>query len=100
MVTTIDRYNHEVIPEQTVRTDACTAKLMKCDGKTLLVGDKPSTLDAKFILIESIQGTPVKTYPYNKVSIDIRNIREGIYYAKSLNSKGITHKLGMFIIKR
>jgi uncharacterized lipoprotein YddW (UPF0748 family) len=100
LVTTIDRYNHEEIPEQAIHTAVSTTELLKCDGRTLQVEEKPSTLDAKFILIETLQGTPVKTYPYNKATIDIRNIREGIYYAKSLNSKGITHKLGMFIIKR
>jgi hypothetical protein len=41
----------------------------------------------------------LRTCHYSR-QVDIGMLPEGIYVLKSLNRKGVTHRLGYFIIKR
>ena len=57
-------------------------------------------LDADYIAIETLQGGLIGTRPYKGSHVDISTLRDGFYVLKSLNGKGITHRLGLFAIRR
>ena len=60
---------------------------------------KPSTLNADFIIIETLAGQTVTVCPYRK-QINTSMLNEGIYQWRTLGKKGITHRMGYFSIKR
>ncbi len=97
-VTTQDRYGYESAAlEQEQEEETPTASsLMANDGKTLSI---PKATDGQFLAVCTLQGSIVRTYT-NNPTIDIRSLAEGIYMLRSLNKKGITHRIGFFIIKR
>ena len=67
-------------------------------------------MDARMVCIETVQGKLVTTLPYKGKEIrkgneifleaDISKIPDGFYQLRSLNRRGITHRLGFFMIKR
>jgi hypothetical protein len=61
---------------------------------------KGKTLDADMIIIRALMGTAVATLPYRGSTADISRIPSGSYEVRSLNQKGITHRLGFLEIKR
>jgi hypothetical protein len=50
--------------------------------------------------IETLQGKPLATRAYSGQYIDVSSIPEGMYQLRSLNKKGITHRLGFFVVRR
>ena len=60
---------------------------------------KPSTLDADYILIQTLQGTTIALYPYKGHDIDISKLSNGIYQWRSLGKKGRHHRMGFFSVK-
>ena len=74
--------------------------LLACNGKTLQLPEKPVTLDANTLAIETLQGTLVATRPWRGNQTDVSTLPEGFYQLRSLGRKGITHRLGFFQIKR
>lgn len=105
-VTALDRYGNESKPlqEKHVKNTAPATKLpnglLKCDGKTLRLPEKSNVLDASFITIETLQGHIVTTRPYKGSTTDVSRLPEGMYVLRSLGSKGVSHRLGHFIIRR
>lgn len=105
-VTAIDRYGNESTPLQERHTKPemletrITDRLLKCDGKTLSLPEKGSVLDASFVTIETLQGHIVATRPYNGTVADVSSLPEGMYVLRSLGRKGVTHRLGYFVIRR
>lgn len=105
-VTALDRYGNESKPlqEKHVQNTAPATKLpdglLKCDGKTLRLPEKSNVLDASFITIESLQGHIVATRPYKGSTTDVSRLPEGMYVLRSLGRKGVSHRLGHFIIRR
>ena len=61
---------------------------------------KPSTLDADYLLIETLQGTTIATIPFKGQRINASKLPEGVYQWRSLGKKGRNHRLGYFSIKR
>ena len=61
---------------------------------------KSKILDADLIAIETFQGTIIATRPYRNMQVDIRDIPSGIYIIRSLNARGVSHKLGYVLIRR
>ncbi|MBR5633872.1 MAG: family 10 glycosylhydrolase [Prevotella sp.] len=108
-ITTLDRFGNESEPLQSHQP---TQKfihpvggnegdfLFACNGKTLQLPEKPATLDANTLAIETLQGTLVATRPWRGNQTDVSTLPEGFYQLRSLNRKGITHRLGFFQIKR
>jgi hypothetical protein len=94
----MDRYGNESQPTQasalveTVHTD-----LLKNNGDDVCIPQKPAILDADYVVITDIIGKIITVYPYNGTNIDIHTIKAGVYYVSSLNAKGVSHRLGMFI---
>lgn len=105
-VTALDRYGNESKPlqEKHVQNTAPATKLpdglLKCDGKTLRLPEKSNVLDASFITIETLQGHIVATRPYKGSTTDVSRLPEGVYVLRSLGRKGVSHRLGHFIIRR
>lgn len=105
-VTALDRYGNESKPlqEKHVQNTAPATKLpdglLKCDGKTLRLPEKSNVLDASFITIETLQGHIVATRPYKDSTTDVSRLPEGMYVLRSLGRKGVSHRLGHFIIRR
>lgn len=105
-VTATDRYGNESTPLQERHTNPdtpetrITDRLLKCDGKTLSLPEKGSVLDAAFVTIETLQGHIAATRPYNGTVADVSSLPEGMYVLRSLGRKGVTHRLGYFVIRR
>lgn len=106
-VTATDRYGNESQPLQQPgnRTDmaAHTATpMLPCDGHTLILPDATALADAEFLVVETPQQQAVATLHHtrNQKKAHIDNIDEGVYVLRSLNKRGVSHRLGMFAIKR
>ena len=80
----------------TVIGQANHSALLPCNGRTLRL---QATADTPYLAICSLPGTFVHTCN-NGPTIDVSGLPEGIYELKSLSRKGITHRLGFFIVKR
>ena len=99
-ITAMDRYGNESKPLQEPAPNAskpCDTlkRLLPCDGYSLLL---PST-DADMVVFETLQGTIVRTTTHAD-TMDVSRLPQGMYIVRSLNSRGITHRLGHFRIKR
>jgi hypothetical protein len=100
-VTALDRYGNESAPARELGAAASghyvSAVLLPNDGLYLNTPRQP--LDARLLQICDLQGRVVFTCLY-KPQISIALLRDGMYILKSVNKKGVTHRLGHFIIKR
>lgn len=74
-------------------------KSLVIDDKTTDIPFKPSTLDADYIMIQTLQGTTIKIFPYHGYSVNISNLPNGIYQWRSLGKKGRNHRIGFFSVK-
>ena len=107
-VTATDRYGNESralqedAPYGEAETQCSSTRLLRCDGKKVEVPNKAHLADTEYLLVESLQGIAVATLPYNgsAETINISTLKNGMYQMRSLNRKGMSHRLGMFIIKR
>ncbi|SNU11492.1 Uncharacterized lipoprotein YddW, UPF0748 family [Prevotellaceae bacterium KH2P17] len=103
-VTTTDRFGNESPATQLARpAKAATAtgrNILKCDGQHVELPAKNENMDADLITIETLQGSIVASRSYQGRTADVRSLPEGIYIIRSLNSKGVAHKLGICQIKR
>ena len=107
-VTATDRYGNESralqedAPYDEAETQCGSTRLLICDGKKVEVPNKAHLADTEYLLVESLQGIAVATLPYNgsAETINISALKNGMYQMRSLNRKGMSHRLGMFIIKR
>lgn len=101
-VTAVDRYGNESAAIASLRKHtmtASTASLLDNDGMTMRIPVNRNTTDADLIIIESLQGVIVATRQLND-SVNISDIPCGFYVLKTLNEKGIAHRLGLFTVKR
>jgi hypothetical protein len=55
--------------------------------------------DTGLLLIESLQGQTVASRSWRGSQISVADIAPGIYVLRSINRKGVTHRLGYFIKK-
>ena len=107
-VTATDRYGNESralqedAPYGEAETQCGSTRLLRCDGKKVEVPNKAHLADTEYLLVESLQGIAVATLSYNgsAETINISTLKNGMYQMRSLNRKGMSHRLGMFIIKR
>lgn len=101
-VTSMNRYGNESPPAQEKHTvrNVINTGYIRNDGSKLPLPDKGYSLDADYIMIKSLTGTIVATYPYKGKFADISKLNEGCYAVYSLNSKGTAHRLGFILVKR
>ena len=81
-------------------SDYHPAQMLQCDGNILTLPEKSATLDAEFVMVETLQGSTIATLPYRGTSVDVRRIPEGMYIIRSLGKKGSPHRLGFIQVKR
>ena len=101
-VTAIDRYGNESMPATTpskATPQNIALPILENDGKKLLLPTKGQVLDASHIVIEDIQGRIIKTCPYQGKYINITTLDDGMYILRSLNKRGVSHRLGHFVKK-
>jgi hypothetical protein len=77
-----------------------SAGFLANDGKTMVLPEKGKVLDADVIAFVSMAGNVITTRPYRGKRADIRAIPDGIYTLRSVNKKGVTHRVGMVYIRR
>lgn len=70
------------------------------NGNKMELPAKGNTLDSDYIIIESFTGVNTAVKPYKGRYADISDIPDGMYYIRSLNKKGATHRIGYTVIKR
>jgi len=100
-VTALDRYGNESVAcyehESNVQQPGASASvLLPNDGKALKL---EVTTDAEYLAVCTLQGSIIHTC-HNRPTVDLRPLPNGIYVLRSLNRKGIMHRLGFFIVKR
>ncbi len=102
-ITGMDEYGNEsnaVQSHELKQSQRIDIPLLKCDGHSLTLPKKNPQLDADLVIIETIQGSLLATKAYRGKTLDVSSIPEGYYMLKSLGRKGVTHRLGFFMIKR
>lgn len=103
-VTAVDRYGQESDPIQLLLYDSRPAAysmptIAKSDGQAVALPKMESTLDADYIVVETLMGQSVAVRPFAPI-INISDLPDGIYQLRSLGRKGRNHRLGFFAIKR
>ena len=101
-VTAIDRYGIEsaaLQSQQPMAQATFSSPLIANDGRLLQIPQHLGATDAEYVAVFSMQGNIVKTLHYGSTA-DISSLPEGVYVLKTLDRKGITHRLGQFIVKR
>lgn len=105
-ITATDRYGNESQPMQ--ETPACgtdvttrSTTLLTCDGRKVMLPTATNLADTEYLLAETMQGTPIAIIPYSRNCLDanISQLPDGMYSLRSLNRKGISHRLGTFAKK-
>lgn len=109
-VTATDRYGYESGPLQEACVNADgnamsvlnSSWLLKCDGNNLLLPSHVANADATYLVVETLQGTAVALLPWGNgaKTANIVRLKNGIYLLRSLNKKGVSHRLGVFVVKR
>ena len=75
-------------------------RMLKNDGKKVMLPEKGKTLDADYVVIESMAGNIIATKPYRNTFVDIHDVPNGVYNIRTVGRKDVTHRLGTTIIKR
>ena len=97
-VTTSDRYGRESEPvQQFVVTDDGESNIILCENNEISIRDEAG--DTEFIVVESLQGNIISTLPYRKDGINMNSIVPGMYMIRTLNSRGISHRIGVMLKK-
>lgn len=109
-VTATDRYGYESGPLQEACVNADgnamsvlnSSWLLKCDGNNLLLPSHVANADATYLVVETLQGTAVALLPWGNgaKTANVVRLKNGIYLLRSLNKKGVSHRLGVFVVKR
>ena len=69
------------------------------DGNTLQLPPIKNILDIKYLVVEDLTGRIVSTRATRLETIDISTLPEGFYVLRSVNRKGVSHRLGYFVRK-
>ena len=109
-VTATDRYGYESGPLQEACVNADgnamsvlnSSWLLKCDGNNLLLPSHVANARATYLVVETLQGTAVALLPWGNgaKTANIVRLKNGTYLLRSLNKKGVSHRLGVFVVKR
>lgn len=98
-VTAMDRYGNESEPiYEDGEQSAHHSSLLPNDGRLLFL-DFVTVEPSDFLMMCTLQGTIVHTCSFSE-QVDISTMDQGIYELKTLSRKGVTHRIGFFIIKR
>lgn len=104
-LTTQDRFGQESTASQLAKPLYASSISMDCSQRFYLANQKmelpfkSSTLDADYILVQTLQGSTVALYPYKGHDVDISKLPNGVYQWRSLGKKGRHHRMGFFSVK-
>ena len=101
-VTAMNRYGQESTPAQLLLNAGgqyAAPTISKTDGRPIALPQKGKTLDAEYIVVETLGGQQVALRPYGAV-LDVKGLPDGLYQLRSLGKKGRNHRIGFFSIKR
>ena len=105
-LTAVNRYGVESQPQQSWRKgQGRSAHMLSHDNQRLILPETVNLSNARYMAIESVTGNILQTLPiqhtkYQQNTIDISKLNDGVYILRTLDKKGISHRLGMFTIKR
>ena len=92
----MDRYGIESDAVQNYSLPKAESLLIDNNGRKIELKDKVKSLDTKYVSIETVQGCIVATSRIVNSSIDISNLRPGIYIIRSIDRNGVSHRIGCF----
>ena len=101
-ITAMDRYGNESKPLQETMpegTEPIVSGLLTCNGTLLEMPHAEQGCETDLIAITSIYGNIVTTKKYAKY-VNISELPCGLYTARTLNSRGMSHRIGIFMVVR
>lgn len=101
-VTAMNRYGNESDPLQennAQQKHMATAQMLSCDGRYLQMPLLGQGSESDVVAIATLQGVAIATKPYSR-RLNVKDIPEGMYTVRTLNRRGISHRIGTFIVKR
>lgn len=102
-ITAINRLGQESVAIQENENDTALMlqkQWLTCKNDKLQVPTEALLCDATHLLVETLAGQTVSVAAFNSKSIVVSHLPEGVYSLRTLNKKGVTHRLGYFIIRR
>lgn len=101
-VTAMNRYGQESTPAQLLMNAGrryAAPTISRTDGRPVALPEKGATLDAEYVVIETMDGRQLEVRPYATL-LKVDHLPNGIYQLRSLGRKGRNHRIGFFSIKR
>ena len=75
--------------------------MLACDGHVLTLPKRHPHWDhGTMLAVEDMTGRKMLVTPWQEQSIRVDQLAEGMYQLRSLNARGVTHRLGFFRIVR
>lgn len=104
-VTAMDRYGTESAaatdPRAETATPAFSTPLLRNQGNSVELPPRDKANDARFLVVETLTGIHVATRPYHQHTVlNVERLPNGVYVLRSVNKKGITHRLGWMEIRK
>ena len=105
-VTSVDRFGNESKPiysydDRLTDTTNASFKLTMFsvgDNGKLYLNESIKQIDIQYIIITNLNNQIIATRRIgNDMSIDISQLKEGTYMVRSVNKKGVSHRLGWFM---
>ena len=100
-VTAMNRYGQESPAAQLLLNagpEYAASLIAKSDGRPIALPDKGQTLDADFVIVETLAGQQAGIFPYS-ATLDVSSLPDGVYQLRSLGRKGRNHRIGFFAKK-
>ena len=99
-ITAMDRYGNESEEVQCQnRTKESHNKLIPNDGKRAILPEWTRENDG-LIMLSDLHGNLIRRLPHRENTVNIKQVANGFYQLRSLNEKGISHRLGYIMVKR
>lgn len=103
-VTAVSRYGLESRslqqPEPESQSVLSAPALPVCRADVFELPDAYPSFDSRYYLVETLQGRIVLTVPFQGRSVPLHGVPNGVYVLRSLNDRGVSHRLGFFMVKR
>lgn len=101
-VTAIDRYGNESEAVQSVQvaTKVHLTQMLACDGQYVELPLQDIPGDVKLVTIENMTGITIASKAIKGMRISVVDLDNGIYNIRTLNKKGVSHRIGYFMIRR
>ena len=101
-VTAMNRYGQESTPAQLLLNAGnrlTVPTISKTDGRPVALPQKGASLDADYVIVETLDGRQVAIRPYGQM-LRVHDLPNGLYQLRSLGKKGRNHRIGFFSLKR